>query len=82
MKAAIASDILCYRYGTLSQSLQYPVKVADLLCGERVVSQTTLFNVKTAAWSHSKKSNFSCVKLYVMLYITTTITLRCLPMYC
>ena len=51
----MASDILRCHYGTLSQSLQYPIRVAELLCGEGVISQTTLFNVKTTAKSHSKK---------------------------
>ena len=50
-----ASDILRYYYSTLAQSLQYPIRVAQLLHGERVISQTTLFNVKTAAQSHSEK---------------------------
>ena len=50
-----ASDILCCHYGTLSQSLHYPIRVAQLLCEERVISQTTLFNVKTTAQSHSEK---------------------------
>ena len=33
-----ASDILRCHYGTLSQSLQYPICVAEMLCGERVIS--------------------------------------------
>ena len=51
----MASDILCCHYATLSQSLQYPVRVAQLLCGEGVISQTILFNVKTTVQSHSEK---------------------------
>ena len=51
----MASDILRCHYGTLSQSLQYPIRVAELLCSERVISQTTLFNVKTTAQSRSEK---------------------------
>ena len=37
-----ASDILCCHYGTLSQCLQYPVQVAELLHGEGVISDDTL----------------------------------------
>ena len=50
-----ASDILRCYYGTLAQSLQYPIRVAQLLHGEGVISQTTLFNVKTTVKSHSEK---------------------------
>ena len=44
-----ASDILRCHYSTLSQSLQYPIKVARLLQREGVISQSTLNNVKTTA---------------------------------
>ena len=37
-----ASDILRCHYGALSQSLQYPVRVAQILCGEGVISDTVL----------------------------------------
>ena len=50
-----ASDILRGHYGTLSQSLDYPIKVAQLLCGERVISQTMLSDVKIRAQSPSEK---------------------------
>ena len=46
-----ASDILRCHYGTLSQSLQYPIRVAQLLCGEEVISQTTFSIVKASAQS-------------------------------
>ena len=49
-----ASDILRCHYGTLSQSLQYPVRVAEMLCGERVISKVTLSTVKSTAKSHSE----------------------------
>ena len=50
-----ASDILCCHYGTLSQSLQYPIRVAELLCGERVISETTLSVVKNKQRSQSEE---------------------------
>ena len=49
-----ASDILRHHYGTLSQSLHYPIRVAEMLCGERVISQATLSMVKTTAESQSE----------------------------
>ena len=48
-----ASDILRCHYGTLSQSLQYPVGIAELLCGEKVISKTTLSFVKKKQHSQS-----------------------------
>ena len=57
----LATFYVIYHYGTLSQSLQCPIRVAELLCGERVISQMTLFNVKTAAQSYSKKEAIFCV---------------------
>ena len=46
----MTSDILRRRYGTLAQSLQYPLKVAQLLCGERVISKTTLAVMENEQW--------------------------------
>ena len=48
-----ASDILHCHYGTLSQSLQYPVGVARLLHRDQVISQTRLPIVKFTAQSFS-----------------------------
>ena len=48
-----ASDILRCHYGTLSQSLQYPVRVAQYLYGEGVISKAIFFIVKYTAESHS-----------------------------
>ena len=48
-----ASDILRCHYGTLSQSLQYPVIVARLLHRDRVISRTRLTIVKFTAQSFS-----------------------------
>ena len=49
-----ASDILRCHYGALSQSLQYPIRVAEVLCGERVISKATLSIIKNTAESHSE----------------------------
>ena len=48
-----ASDILRCHYGTLSQSLQYPVSVARLLHRDQVISQTRLTIMKFTAQSFS-----------------------------
>ena len=46
-----ASDILRCHYGTLSQSLRYPIRVAQLLHEEEVILQTRLTIVKFTAES-------------------------------
>ena len=46
-----ASDILRCHYGTLSQSLRYPIRIAQLLHEEEVISQTRLTIVKFTAES-------------------------------
>ena len=46
-----ASDILRCHYGTLSQSLQYPVRVAYYLYGEGVITKTSLAIIKYTAKS-------------------------------
>ena len=48
-----ASDILRCHYGTLSQSLQYPVRVAHYLYGEGVITKTRLAIIKYTAKSLS-----------------------------
>ena len=48
-----ASDILRCHYGTLSQSLQYPVRVAHYLYGEGVITKTRLAIMKYTAKSLS-----------------------------
>ena len=55
MQASTASDILRCHYSTLSQSLKYPIRVAQLLYGERVISEAIFSNVKSIAQSHSEK---------------------------
>ena len=49
-----ASDILRCHYGTLSQSLQYPVRVAHDLYGEGVISNDILATIKYIAKSPSE----------------------------
>ena len=48
-----ASDILRCHYGTLTQTLHYPVSVARLLYRDQVISQTRLTIVKFTAQSFS-----------------------------
>ena len=48
-----ASDILRCHYGTLSQSLRYPVRVARYLYGEGVITKTRLAILKYTAKSLS-----------------------------
>ena len=48
-----ASDILRCHYGTLSQSLRYPVRVAHYLYGEGVITKTRLAIMKYTAKSLS-----------------------------
>ena len=55
----MASDILRCHYGTLAQSLQYPLRVAQLLCGERVISKTTLAIMENEQWSQSEEKAIS-----------------------
>ena len=52
-----ASDILCCHYDTLSLSLQYPIKVAQILCGEGVISDTAL-----TMYSHPLMSLLNAVR--------------------
>ena len=55
----MASDILRCHYGSLAQSLQYPLRVAQLLCGERVISKTTLAIMENEQWSQSEEKTIS-----------------------
>ena len=52
----MASDILRCHYGTLAQSLQYPLIVAQLLCQERVISQAVLTQIQ---WLQSEEKAIS-----------------------
>ena len=55
----MASDILRCHYGSLAQSLQYPFRVAQLLCGERVISKTTLAIMENEQCSQSEEKTIS-----------------------
>ena len=57
-----ASDILRCHYGTLSQSLRYPVRVAQYLYGEGVISKARFAIVKYTAKSLSTRK-----ALFIML---------------
>ena len=46
-----ANTIFCCHHATLSQSLQYPFKVAQLLCGENVIPETVLTNMEICSQS-------------------------------
>ena len=58
-----ASDILRCHYGTLSRSLQYPIRVAQLLCGEGVVTQSTLSIMENDQWPQSAEEKAISVLL-------------------
>ena len=57
-----ASDILRCHYGTLSQSLRYPITIADSLYREGVISNFVLATIK-----HTAKSPSAGKALFVLL---------------
>ena len=58
-----ASNILRCHYGTLSQSLQHPIRLARLLQKERVISQTVLNNVNnTVQFLSTEEATFVLLK--------------------
>ena len=57
-----ASDILRCHYGTLSQSLRYPVRAAHYLYGEGVITKTRL-----AIMKYTAKSLSTSKALYMLL---------------
>ena len=52
----MASDILRCHYGTLSQCLKYPVRVAQLLHDEGVISNEVLASIRDEARSKSEEN--------------------------
>ena len=52
----LASDILRYHYGSLSQSLHYPSFVAQMLYIERVISEENLKAVEVVEQPESKRT--------------------------
>ena len=59
MQGSLASDILRCHYGTLAQSLRYPISVAQLLNEEGIISDITSANVKSTAESLSTEKALS-----------------------
>ena len=55
-QAFLASDILRCHYGTLSQSLKYPVRIAQLLHDEGVISKEVLANIQEKQCSQSEEN--------------------------
>ena len=50
-----ASDILRYHYGDLSLSLYNPVYIAQLLCGEKVITSTEFSTIESPELSQSER---------------------------
>ena len=83
-----ASDILRHHYGTLSQSLHYPIRVAEILCGERIISPETLSMVKSQseteasfvllrAIRHAVHSNYSNLLKFASVLLKFTSNVPC-----
>ena len=59
----LGSDILCRHYGSLSQSLQYPIMVSRMLYQERVISKTAFaIIIDTAKSLSGEKATFLLLK--------------------
>ena len=65
-----ASDILRYHYGTLSQYLHHPINVAQLLCEEKVISDTTLSYVQDSGRSQSERKTILLKALRSAVHIS------------
>ena len=87
-----ASDILRCHYGTLSQSLRYPVKVAHYLYGEGVITKTRLAIIKYTAKSlstnkallmllgavrHAVHTNYHHLMIFASVLLKFTSTVPC-----
>ena len=87
-----ASDILCCHYGTLSQSLQYPVRVSHYLYGEGVITKTRLAIIKYTAKSlstnkallmllgavrHAVHTNYHHLMIFASVLLKFTSTVPC-----
>ena len=87
-----ASDILRSHYGTLSQSLQYPVKVAYYLYKEGVISNGILATIKYTAKSpsagnalfvllqavrHAVHTNYHNLEVFASVILKHTINVPC-----
>ena len=87
-----ASDILRCHYGTLSQSLRYPVRVAHYLYGEGVITKTRLAIIKYTAKSlstnkallmllgavrHAVHTNYHHLMIFTSVLLKFTSTVPC-----
>ena len=84
-----ASDILRCHYGTLSQSLQYPVSVADYLYGEGVITKNRLTIIKCTVKSgkalfillqavrHAVHTNYHNLEIFASVLLKQTSNVPC-----
>ena len=84
-----ASDILRCHYGTLSQSLQYPVRVAHYLYGEGVITKNILAIIKCTVKSgkalfillqavrHAVHTNYHNLEVFASILLKQTSNVRC-----
>ena len=84
-----ASDILRHHYGTLSQSLQYPVRVANYLYGEGVITKNRLAIIKCTVMSgkalfillqavrHAVHTNYHNLEVFASVLLKQTSNVPC-----
>ena len=84
-----ASDILRCHYGTLSQSLRYPVRVAQYLYGEGVITKNELAIIKCTVKSgkalfillqavrHAVHTNYHNLEVFASVLLKHTINVPC-----
>ena len=84
-----ASDILRCHYGTLSQSLQYPVTVAQYLYREGVITKNRLAIIKCTVKSgkalfillqavrHAVHTNYHNLEVFASVLLKQTINVPC-----
>ena len=84
-----ASDILRCHYGTLSQSLQYPVSVAHYLYGEGVITKNELAIIKCTVKSgkalfilllavrHAVHTNYHNLEVFANVLLNHTSNVPC-----
>ena len=87
-----ASDILRCHYGTLSQSLRFPVRVAHYLYGEGIITKTRLAIIKYTAKSlstnkallmllgavrHAVHTNYHHLTIFASVLLKFTSTVPC-----
>ena len=84
-----ASDILRCHYGTLSQSLRYPVRVAQYLYGEGVITKNRLAIIKCTVKSgkalfillqavrHAVHTNYHNLEVFASVLLKQTSNVPC-----